>query len=456
MNQTSRPQDDLRHEASYRKTFLLAIAGCALCIVLWLLVLLFFPSPWRLPGATVLSLAAMLSFIVAAGGFVVLLRHSRDGKGLPDLFALAFMRRPPDYSHGWRRSVRPLLGPALRPGDRVVVRDAAEIAATLTETRLAGLPFMPEMLAYCGRSFIVDRCIDKINDWPGGNERRRVRGVVTLLDLRCDGSQHGSCDAGCQILWNVRWLRRVPHGATGDESTRASAAAHAVPEATREFSNMLNQAASQKIVRDGETLTRYMCQNTELPRASLPMRKWDLRQDIRPLLNGNIGLKGFLVAVLTWVFNQAQAVRGGIHYPVAAPQLPALPTPSLDLGLQPGEIVRVRNKYEIGQTLYRYFNRGMWFGEETLRHCGQRYTVCKRVTRLIEERSGEMRTMKTPAIVLEGATATGEFMRFCPQNEYVFWREIWLQREGGQSAHLDSRPAAADQAESLTTGVRGS
>jgi hypothetical protein len=70
----------------------------------------------------------------------------------------------------------------------------------------------------------------------------------------------------------------------------------------------------------------------------------------------------------------------------------------------------------------------MWFGAETVRHCGQVHRVLGRVTRLIEERSGEMREMKIPAIILDGVTASGEFMRFCPQNEYVFWREIWLER----------------------------
>jgi hypothetical protein len=45
------------------------------------------------------------------------------------------------------------------------VRDAAEILATLDEhATLDGLPFMPEMLRFCGRSFRVHRRADKTCD----------------------------------------------------------------------------------------------------------------------------------------------------------------------------------------------------------------------------------------------------------------------------------------------------
>ena len=46
----------------------------------------------------------------------------------------------------------------LRVGDIVEVRSEAEILATLDENgRLESLPFMPEMLALCGRRFRVDK-----------------------------------------------------------------------------------------------------------------------------------------------------------------------------------------------------------------------------------------------------------------------------------------------------------
>jgi hypothetical protein len=38
-----------------------------------------------------------------------------------------------------------------------------------------------------------------------------------------------------------------------------------------------------------------------------------------------------------------------------------------------------------------------------------------------------MVVMKTPCVILDNVVATGEFLRLCPQHEYIFWREIWLR-----------------------------
>jgi hypothetical protein len=35
-----------------------------------------------------------------------------------------------------------------------------------------------------------------------------------------------------------------------------------------------------------------------------------------------------------------------------------------------------------------------------------------------------------PCIVLDGVSSTGEYLAFCPQNDLIFWREIWLERVG--------------------------
>ena len=49
----------------------------------------------------------------------------------------------------------------LRPGDLVEVRSEAEILATLDANgRLDNLPFMPEMLAHCGRQYRVEKRAD--------------------------------------------------------------------------------------------------------------------------------------------------------------------------------------------------------------------------------------------------------------------------------------------------------
>ena len=98
----------------------------------------------------------------------------------------------------------------LRPGEIVEVRPAAEILATLDETgAFDDMPFMPEMLQYVGRRFTVSRRVEKICDTIAATGSRRVHDTVYLEDLRCDGSGHGGCQAGCRIYWKEAWLRRV-------------------------------------------------------------------------------------------------------------------------------------------------------------------------------------------------------------------------------------------------------
>ncbi len=77
------------------------------------------------------------------------------------------------------------------PGDLVEVLSEAEILATLDEHgSLENLPFMPEMLKFCGRTFRVSRqafktCVDD-------QEMRQFDTTVFLEEARCDGSSHGA------------------------------------------------------------------------------------------------------------------------------------------------------------------------------------------------------------------------------------------------------------------------
>src|SRR5262245_49125795 len=90
-----------------------------------------------------------------------------------------------------------------RAGALVEVRSKEEILATLDEHGCVdGLPFMPEMLAFCGQRFHVRAIAHKTCEtvrrtWRG----RRLRYTVHLADLRCDGSAHGGCQAACTLFW---------------------------------------------------------------------------------------------------------------------------------------------------------------------------------------------------------------------------------------------------------------
>src|SRR3954454_22473547 len=101
-----------------------------------------------------------------------------------------------------------------RAGDLIEVRQKDEILATLDENGCVdGLPFMPEMLQYCGKRFSVravahKTCETTRQTWQG----RRLAASVHLANLRCDGSAHGGCQAACTLFWKDVWLKRAEGG----------------------------------------------------------------------------------------------------------------------------------------------------------------------------------------------------------------------------------------------------
>jgi hypothetical protein len=295
------------------------------------------------------------------------------------------------------------------------VRSAREIEATLDDRGcLEGLPFMPEMAPYCGTVHRVFKRIDKIIDMVEHTGLRRMSGTVTLENLRCDGRAHGSCQAGCQFLWKEDWLRRC-------SGYRAGGAEPAEPVPGDPVSRPEADAG-----RLSEGV--YRCQATELFHASSYLHSWDPRQYVSPLWSGNVTPVEFLRGISIELFNAFQRFHGGCEYPYwVGSRLEK--TPAIDLGLQPGEWVRVKTKEQILQTLdWRNRNRGLWFDREMLRYCGARFCVLRRVDRLIEEKSGKLVRLKTPSVFLDGVTARGDLHRFSPQNDYILWREIWLER----------------------------
>jgi hypothetical protein len=99
------------------------------------------------------------------------------------------------------------------------------------------------------------------------------------------------------------------------------------------------------------------------------------------------------------------------------------------LGLQPGTLVKVKTKEEIQKTLDKNNkNRGLWFDHEMLKFCGGQFRVLRNVERLIDEKTGKLLSLHNPCVILDGVTAEGDFHRFYPQNDYILWRDIWLER----------------------------
>jgi len=358
---------------------------------------------------------------IALAGLVVLCRDRRLARGHRDLFlALNDSRDLPAVTRGqlgwgiWLRRLirRASMGSHLLVGDLVEVRSLKEIEETLDESRcLDGLPFMPEMVGFCGRRIRVFRCVDKILDFAQSWRLRRLQDVVLLAGSRCDGGAHGGCQASCYLLWKGAWLRRV-----GDDSRRSDERRDERADSVRSPLTVLAEPAASPC---------YTCQFTHQAAASTPMSRWDVRQDLTPLLSGNLTLSAFCVAMLTRLFNRVQRLRGGPGYPPMS-RGTLKKTPVVSYGLAPGDTVRVLDSERIVSTLdEKSRNRGLSFDEEMIKHCGGQYPVAMRIDRILEK-SGRMLEMKTPCIVLDGVEASGEYLRFCAQHEYLYWREAWL------------------------------
>ena len=317
---------------------------------------------------------------------------------------------------------------SLRVGEIVEVRSEAEILATLDgRGELESLPFMPEMLQFCGRRFRVDKLAVKLCDTIGSTGMYRMPNAVHLEALRCDGQAHGGCQAGCLIYWKEAWLKRIPPGEPGPAPAPGCTLA------------MLTAATRRPADPAAPGEERYACQATELLRAA-PERipAWDARQYLQDVRSGNASLLATIRAVAIGLFNEYQdfsrrfvprplRIRDGRRYPFIEGRLQNTPVQTLEL--QPGERVRVKRRDEIVSTLdVNNANRGMSFDAEMVGYCGQEARVLRRVERIIDEKSGRMLQLKNPCIVLDDVTCPGSYHRQCPRGIYQYWREIWLER----------------------------
>ncbi len=315
----------------------------------------------------------------------------------------------------------------LRAGEWVEVRSASEILSTLdADGALDGLPFMPEMLALCGRRFRVLARAHKTCDTVNKTGGRRMRDAVHLDGAacdgggaRCDGSGHGGCQAACLLFFKEAWLRR------------ADAPTAVVPAAAPEEVVARLEAAASRPGPDGAP--RYRCQATELPRATQPLSAWDPRQYLEDLTSGNTSLRELVWVLAVALYNQLQAWRDGGSWPSLESRARGR-TPSRRLDLQPGERVRVRSKAEIEETLKDGRNRGMWFDVECVQFCERTYRVGPRIERILNEETGEMMELANDCLILEGVVCTGRYTPqrlLCPRRIFPYWREIWLERVDG-------------------------
>ena len=294
-------------------------------------------------------------------------------------------------------------------GEMVEVLSAAEIAATLdADGALDGAPFMPEMLAFCGRRMRVQRRADK-TCVEGHYGLRKLGGTVLLEAARCDGAAHDGCQRNCLMFWKEAWLKPAAAAdpAAVDPLADARARKHLAALPTR----------------DGD---RYRCQSTALMAATAPQSTWNVAHLITDLRRGELSLGGLLAMVLRTLVNRARGLVG-------LTDLGALvgddgQAPAGDLGLQPGDWVRVRPAEAIQATLGPDGrNRGLSFEPKMSRYIGGVYQVEFVVRRIILEETGRMARLNR-TVALKTLACAGLCAKNCPRANTLYWREAWLER----------------------------
>lgn len=341
----------------------------------------------------------------------------------------------------------------LEVGQWVEVRSKQEILRTLDKNAcLDGMPFMPEMFAWCGQRFRVVKSAHKTCDTVFPVRGRSLNDSVHL-GTRCDGSAHGGCQAGCLIFWKSAWLK--PAAAPGHHGASVSLPVPSVStvvegaQATVCTESDVRRAA--RMPQDGDADPTYVCQATRLPYFTSDLNPFDPRQYVTDLSSGNVDLGKWIRGViyityrnlinlgiglgrpLRWLYDRFQALVGGIAYPRHPGLIPmGQATPTAELNLQEGDWVKIKSYRDILATCNEENkNRGLFFDAEQVPYCGGTYRVHKRVTQILNEQTGKMMQMKNPCIVLEDVYCRSRYSdcrMFCPRGIYSYWREIWLER----------------------------
>jgi hypothetical protein len=341
---------------------------------------------------------------------------------------------PEIVSAGYReasQNVNPS-GPSshFRAGDLVAVRAPHAILKTLDANgTLDNLPFMPEMLEFCGRRFrVLNRVVQSTIDgaFLGHHAESFVRefknnDVVILQGVRCSGAGHDGCQRGCAIFWKDSWLEKV------DNSDHDCA-----PQ-----KDSLNVEPDELCILKTKTASgKYFCQSSEFLKATLNLSSGQrIRKCFSAVAAGNISVWGMLKRILEWMWWRAytrvigQHVRGTVEK-----------TPTESLGLKSGDLVEIKSLPEIVATLNKDGrNRGLHFSADQRPFCGGQFRVRSRADNFIAEGTGEMKHFRN-TVMLEDVLCDSACFAFggCYRADLLYWREIWLRRVEAQPNLADS------------------
>ncbi len=291
------------------------------------------------------------------------------------------------------------------PGDTIRVRSIEKILATLDERgTLDGVPFMPEMLTFCGRVGIVSHRAHKFCIENGA--MGTFGDVVFLEGTRCSGSSHQGCQRECLLFWKTAWLETLD----------------GVPFDERRGSGSMTVEALRQLTAAGE---RFFCQSSELPYVAKVLPWWQLNQYLNDVRAGHASSLAVIKSLFVLLIVKVRSYWRQKWHRAGKPARKARPAP---LHLKAGDLVQVRSYREIKRLLDKDGrDRGMAFSPDMREFCGKTFRVRGRVSNVILEHNPRMYHL-SDTVTLEGVTCAGKCRRLCPRASYLFWRESWLIR----------------------------
>ncbi len=364
-------------------------------------------------GSDGMAADKIVTFYAGESGDADRHRRSLNGRRLATETTLPWRLRR--WLHAARAVLRPTR-PIVRrveerrffTGDMVMVASAQDILATLDEHgRLDGLPFMPEMVPFIGRTLRVHHRADRT--CVEGHGIRHMDGSVFLETARCDGSAHDGCQRACLMFWKEAWLRpaaaQIRNGAAEQRARVA----------------LLNLAT-----RDARG---YACQSTQLSAATRELSRTHFGALVKEVREKEMSPARLLAILTRAAVNRARHVAG-------LPELGLIVgekgrKTKGDLDLKPGDWVRIKDAATIRATLGpNSKNLGLSFEPEMALSVGQIRQVETVVERMVHEETGQMVGLAR-TVTLKNSYCQGLCSKACPRANPLFWREIWLERVDG-------------------------
>jgi hypothetical protein len=298
----------------------------------------------------------------------------------------------------------------------VQVKAPEEILQTLdVNGTVDKLPFMPEMMEYCGKTFRVARRIVKTCSWAKSSTMRTFRSddVLLLEGMRCAGTEHDGCQKACTIFWRESWLRRAEVSVPASES------------------HELGRAQLRAHLKTSVDARTYFCQASELLRATEPLSQWGrIEKCVSEVRAGNCTVLEMAERIAIWLYWRTRRIFLGEYAHGTNSS-----TPVESLNLQAGELVEIKSMEKINETLTPTgHNRGLYFSPDLSLLCGKQRRVERRIDKMIMDGSGEMRKLHN-TVYLEGGFCGCAHVAFggCGRCEFSYWREIWLRHRTGSS-----------------------